>query len=184
MKPSLKSIEEAWVSGDKKTALTMLVKIVNTDPASDKAWQLFRTLAFPDVITSMMKTSPTIRCLVAEKHMVEVNIDVFSFDEEVQFFQIYWQGISHYAFSFDGIQKSVALFCPEAKESVQWWHIPLKRVQTFSERPAERESITLVVECDGGEVCLGTTNDTIQGKQWLAGANELLAFRKKHSQLG
>jgi hypothetical protein len=129
------------------------------------------------------KDIPQIERLAAEKRIVEVNIDVFSFDEMAHIFEVYWKGYTHYVFEFDSISKQVALFLPETAEANPWLHIPLKQVKRFSQRILDKRFVELVLECESGFCTLGQTDDQIAAQRWLAGANELLAFRKAHSQL-
>jgi len=102
----------------------------------------------------------------------------FSVDEEAHIFELYWQGSSHWVFSFDGIQKSATLFCPEAEEGARWFRIPLKQVRGFSGQSTAAGSLELLLECEGSEVYLEITADLVGGNRWLAGANELLALHK------
>jgi hypothetical protein len=129
------------------------------------------------------KDVPQIERLVAEKRMVEVNIDVFSVDEMAHIFEVYWKGYTHYTFEFDSVSKQVALFLPETAEANPWRHIPLKLVKGFSQRMLDKHFVELVLECESGSCTLGQTDDRAAAQRWLAGANELLAFRKAHSQL-
>lgn len=186
MKALLEHAQTAWDSGDRETALKLLTEIVKTDPANDAAWRLLH------IITAQIQTLDNVSVpkalrwierLVAEKRVVEVVIDAFSVDEEAHIFELYWQGGSHWVFSFDSIQRSATLFCPEAEEGARWLRIPLTQVRGFSGRPAAVGSLELVLECEGSEVYLGTTADFVGGSQWLAGANELLAFHKNKELL-
>ena len=179
----LEHAQTAWASGDRETALQLLTEIVKTDHANDAAWRLLHTITAQTEKVEFMPVPQAlhwIERLVAEKRVVEVNIDAFSVDEEAHIFELYWQGGSHWVFRFDSIQRSATLFCPEAEESARWLRIPLKQVRGFSGRPVAAGSLELVLECEGSEVYLGTTADLVGGNRWLAGANELLAFHKNN----
>ncbi len=76
----LEHAQTAWASGDRETALQLLTEIVKTDHANDAAWRLLHTITAQTQKVEFMPVPQALRWierLVAEKRVVEVNIDAF-----------------------------------------------------------------------------------------------------------
>lgn len=180
MTASLEAAKAALARGDKAAAAALLKEIVQADVSNDEAWALLHSVLIPPPIP-LPPPNEEVRVIarLVDKHeMTEVNIDAFSFDEDVHFLEVHWPEVEHAVFVFDSVRHSLHFYDARTPGRESWWKIPLKQVRGFSVRQ-QAGGPALVMDYEDGQLCLGRMDDAAALQRWADSANELLALRKQ-----